>query len=59
MASIQKRIPNNAIFVLMKFDSPQEGEKMLDDPIYHEVVGKLQALTIKRGGEFESLANRQ
>jgi len=58
MVSIQKRVPSSSIFILMKFRSPQEVEKVLDDAEYHELVGKLQAFTLKIGGEFESIANR-
>jgi len=59
MTSIQKRVPDCSIFVLMKFNSPQQVERVLDDDNYHDLVGKLQAFTLKIGGEFESIANKQ
>ena len=58
MVSIQKRVPDCSIFVLLKFNSSQEVGKVLEDIEYHELVGKLQAFTLKHGGEFESLGNR-
>jgi len=43
----------------MRFNSPQEVEMVLDDEKYHDAIGKLQAFTLKFGGKFDSLTNRE
>jgi len=43
----------------MKFISPQEVERVLEVADYHELIGRLQAFTLKFRGEFESIANRE
>jgi len=53
MSGQSKRIPKNSIMIVLKFDSKEQVNEILQDKDYLEAYSKLTSIGLVRGGKCE------
>ena len=51
---VAKHVPKNSVLILLKFPSPSHLESFLDDSVFHEIAGKVQAIALKYEGKCDT-----
>ena len=59
MKGDQKRLPDFSIWILIKFDSLEDMNRLFQDPIYCEILGKLNACIQKNGGRLSTKSRKK